>query len=67
LTGITAGLTGSLVLARIMRGMLFGISAGDPTTYIAVCGALGLLALVASYIPARRAARVDPTVSLRWE
>jgi predicted permease len=67
LGGITAGLTGGLVLARIMRGMLFGISAGDPTTYIAVCGSLGLLALVASYIPARRAARVDPTVSLRWE
>jgi predicted permease len=67
LAGIMAGLTGGLVLARIMHGMLFGISAGDPATYIAVCSSLGLIALVASYIPACRAARVDPTVSLRWE
>jgi ABC-type antimicrobial peptide transport system permease subunit len=67
LAGIAVGLTGGLALARIMRGMLFGISAGDPATYIAVCGSLGLIALVASYIPACRAARVDPNVSLRGE
>ncbi|MGH9523240.1 MAG: FtsX-like permease family protein [Terriglobales bacterium] len=66
-TGIAAGLVGSIVLTRFMSSMLFGIAAHDPLTIAAVCVVLAAVALLASYIPARRATKVDPMVALRYE
>jgi predicted permease len=66
-SGIAIGLASGLVMARHMRGLLFGIEASDPVTYVTVCMSLALIAGVATYVPARRATRVDPMVSLRWE
>jgi putative ABC transport system permease protein len=50
-----------------MRSLLFGVQSSDPLTFAAIAALLALIALVASYIPARRAARIDPMVSLRCE
>jgi putative ABC transport system permease protein len=50
-----------------MSTLLFGVSALDPATYAAVAAGLGATALVASYLPARRASRLDPALALRWE
>jgi predicted permease len=66
-TGIAAGLLGSLAASRLMRGLLFGISAWDVPSLASVAALLALSALAASYIPARRAAKVDPMVALRYE
>ncbi len=57
----------SLLAATVMRKLLFGISAWDVSTLVAVAAVLALSALLASYIPARRAAKVDPMVALRYE
>jgi predicted permease len=65
--GILAGLVGAVLLTRVMAGLLFGISATDLATFSAVPLILAAVALVASYIPARRATRVDPVVALRDE
>ena len=65
--GIAAGLAGALVLARVMSHMLFGISPSDPQTYAGVAVGGLAVAVLASYIPARRAMRVDPVVALRDE
>jgi putative ABC transport system permease protein len=65
--GITAGVVASAGLTRVMSALLFGVSAMDPLTYAAVSAGLAATALLASYIPAARAARVDPAVALRWE
>ncbi|HLY63491.1 MAG TPA: ABC transporter permease [Terriglobia bacterium] len=65
--GVAAGLAGAFVLTRFMQNLLFGIQATDPVTFIAVPLLLALVCLLASYIPARRAARIDPVVSLRSE
>ena len=53
--------------ARLIRGLLFEVSASDPVTFVAVAAALLAVALLASYIPARRATRVDPMIALRGE
>src|SRR5205807_3073053 len=58
-TGIVIGLVGAFVVTRLLGSMLFGVKATDPATYAGVVALLGIVALVASYIPARRAARVD--------
>ncbi|MEO5894240.1 MAG: ABC transporter permease [Vicinamibacterales bacterium] len=63
--GIGVGLAGSIVLARWLRTLLFGVAPGDPLTLAATAGVLLLVAAVACYIPARRATRVDPMVALR--
>jgi putative ABC transport system permease protein len=65
--GIAAGLVGALALTRVMESLLFGVSATDAATFVAVPLVLAAIALVASYIPARRATRVDPLVALRHE
>jgi putative ABC transport system permease protein len=51
----------------LMRSLLFGVGANDFLTYAVVCGILGAAALIASYLPARRAMNVDPMVALRYE
>ena len=65
--GVVAGLLGALVATRFMSSLLFGVSATDPMTFTGIAVLLGLTALLASYVPARRAARIDPMVSLRSE
>jgi predicted permease len=66
-TGLAAGCIASFVLARVFKAELYEVSASDPLTYIAVVAGLVLTALLASWLPARRASRVDPTVALRYE
>ena len=65
--GLAIGIAGALVLTRAMQSMLFGISATDPIALLAVALLLGLAALLASYLPARRATKVDLIVALRHE
>jgi ABC-type antimicrobial peptide transport system permease subunit len=65
--GVTLGLAGAFITTRFMASLLFGVSAVDPVTFVAVPAMLAAAALLASYAPARRAARVDPMVSLRSE
>jgi putative ABC transport system permease protein len=67
LAGIVIGFLASLALTRVMANLLFGITATDLPTFIAVSAVLTIVALVANYIPARRATRVDPVTSLRYE
>jgi predicted permease len=67
LVGTGLGLAGAMLLTRFMRALLFGVRPSDPLTFVAIAAALTVVALAASYIPARRAARIDPIVSLRAE
>jgi predicted permease len=67
LVGAAVGVPSALALTRLMGRMLSGVTSADPVTYIAVVGMLVISALLASYLPARRATRVDPIVALRAE
>jgi putative ABC transport system permease protein len=67
LTGLAIGLAGALALGQILSGFVFGITATDPLTFVAVSMLLTSVAAAACYFPARRAARVDPLVGLKYE
>jgi putative ABC transport system permease protein len=65
--GLGIGVAASLASTRLLRSQLFGVEPADPIAYAAVALLLGLVGVVACYIPARRAAAVDPMVALRQE
>jgi len=65
--GIACGVVGAAAVTRIIASLLYNVSALDPVSFIATAGFLALVALTASYIPARRATVVDPLVALRAE
>jgi len=65
--GLIVGLAGALSVTRLMRSLLFGIGPADPLTLSLMAAILLVVALIASYVPARRAAEVDPMVALRNE
>ena len=67
LAGVLLGVAGGFILARAMQSFVFGISSADPFTFAVVAFGLLLVALLACYVPARRATRVDPLVALRYE
>jgi putative ABC transport system permease protein len=64
-TGLICGLAVAFILTRVMASLLFGISATDPVTFVSIAVVLLAVALVASYLPALRATRIDPMLALR--
>jgi putative ABC transport system permease protein len=67
LAGSVTGIAGALLLSRLMTRLLYGVRPTDPATFLAVAMGLGLVAMLACYIPARRAMRIDPMAALRCE
>jgi putative ABC transport system permease protein len=67
LIGVAAGILGAIAAARVMSGLLYGVTATDPATFVAISLLLAIVATLACYLPARRAARVEPIAALRCE
>jgi len=67
LLGIMIGAAAGIAVTRLMRDLLFGVGAGDPTTFAAVALLIAAVTMLASYLPARRATKIDPIVALRHE
>jgi len=65
LAGVAIGILGALALTRVMKGLLFGVTATDPATFVGAAALFLMVALAASYLPARRATRIDPMAALR--
>jgi predicted permease len=65
--GITIGLIGAYALTKLLTSMLFGVSATEPAAFVIIALALGVIALLACYLPARRATKIEPVIALRYE
>jgi putative ABC transport system permease protein len=65
--GLVIGVLGAVALSRLIRGLLFGVNPTDPVTLVAVLGTMAAVGLTACWIPAMRAAKVDPGIALRHQ
>jgi ABC-type antimicrobial peptide transport system permease subunit len=65
IAGLLVGLLGAFSAARVIRGLLFGVTPSDPATLLVVASVMAVIGIIACWIPARRAARIDPAITMR--